>query len=134
MLCDYDKSEKAQMERDARNKQELEMATIKNAAIAEGLAQGHAEGKAEGLVQGHAEGKAEGLAQGHAEGKAEGLAQGHAEGKAEGLAQGHAEGHAEGLAQGHAELIKSMHESGMSAEAIAKVCKLELNYVLEILK
>ncbi|RIA78265.1 hypothetical protein EI71_00213 [Anaeroplasma bactoclasticum] len=25
MLCDYDKSEKAQMERDARNKQELEM-------------------------------------------------------------------------------------------------------------
>ena len=36
MLCDYDKSEKAQLERDARNKSELEKYTLINTAKAEG--------------------------------------------------------------------------------------------------
>ena len=40
MLCDYDKSERAQMLRDAQIKQELEEATIKNLAKAEGIAEG----------------------------------------------------------------------------------------------
>ena len=55
MLCDYDKSEKAQLERDARNKSELEKYTLINTAKKEG----HEEGKAEGIAQGKAEGKAE---------------------------------------------------------------------------
>ena len=51
MLCDYDKSEKAQMERDARNKQELEQYTLLNAA--------KKEGKAEGIEEGIEKGKKE---------------------------------------------------------------------------
>ena len=45
MLCDYDKSKAAQMERDARNKQELEYYTRINAATKEGLEKGLAEGR-----------------------------------------------------------------------------------------
>ena len=52
MLCDYDKSERAQMLRDAQIKQELEEATIKNLAKAEGIAEGLVQGKAEGIVEG----------------------------------------------------------------------------------
>ena len=57
MLCDYDKSERAQMERDARNKQELEYYTRINAATKEGLEKGLAEGREKGLAQGREEGK-----------------------------------------------------------------------------
>ena len=59
MLCDYDKSERAQMLRDAQIKQELEEATIKNLAKAEGIAEGVAKGKAEGIAQGKVEGALE---------------------------------------------------------------------------
>ena len=47
--------ERYELERDARNKQELEQYTLLNAAKKEG----HEEGKAEGIAQGKAEGKAE---------------------------------------------------------------------------
>ena len=74
--------ERYELERDARNKAELEYYTLLNAAKKEGYE--------------------------------EGLAQGKAEGKAE--------------------IIKSMHDSGMSIEDIAKVCKLDIDYVKEVLK
>ena len=44
MLSEYDKSERAQMLRDARAKDELERATIKIAARKEGLEEGEAIG------------------------------------------------------------------------------------------
>ena len=44
------------------------------------------------------------------------------------------EGFEEGKAEGKAEIIKSMHDSGMSIEDIAKVCKLDIDYVKEVLK
>ena len=40
----------------------------------------------------------------------------------------------EGYEEGKAEIIKSMHDSGMSIEDIAKVCKLDIDYVKEVLK
>ena len=60
MLCDYDKSKAAQMERDARNKQELEYYTRINAATKEGLEKGLAEGLEKGMAQGLEKGMAEG--------------------------------------------------------------------------
>ena len=79
------------------------------------------QGRAEGLVQGHAEGKAEGLEQG----RAEGLEQGRAEGKAEGLEQGRAEG--EHLAQ--LRMVRRMKEAGLSAEQIAEMTGLAMDEV-----
>ena len=79
------------------------------------------QGRAEGLVQGHAEGKAEGLEQG----RAEGLEQGRAEGKAEGLEQGRAEG--EHLAQ--LRMVRRMKETGLSAEQIAEMTGLTMDEV-----
>ena len=90
MLCDYDKSERAQMERDARNKQELEYYTRINAATKEG--------------------------------------------REKGLAQGIAQGREEGSKQTQKEMISLMHESGMSKEDIARVLKMDLSKVEEILK
>ena len=74
--------ERYELERDARNKAELEYYTLLNAAKKEGYE--------------------------------EGLAQGKAEGKAE--------------------IIKSMHDSGMSIEDIAKFLSLDIDYVKEVLK
>ena len=79
------------------------------------------QGRAEGLVQGHAEGKAEGLEQG----RAEGLEQGRAEGKAEGLEQGRAEG--EHLAQ--LRMVRRMKETGLSVEQIAEMTGLAMDEV-----
>lgn len=70
--------ERYELERDARNKAELEYYTLLNAAKKEGLAQGKAEGKAE--------------------------------------------------------IIKSMHDSGMSIEDIAKFLSLDIDYIKEVLK
>ena len=67
MLCDYDKSEKAQMERDARNKQELEQYTLLNAAKKEG----HEEGKAEGIEEGIVIGEEKGIEKGKKENQLE---------------------------------------------------------------
>lgn len=50
-------------------------------AVEEGLAKGHAEGRAEGL----AEGRAKGLAEGRAEGRTEGLSEGEAKGRRKSL-------------------------------------------------
>ena len=102
MLYDYDKSERAQMERDARNKQELEYYTRLNADLKEAKEAARAEGLAEGKAKGLAEGKAKGLA----------------EGKAEGIAS----------------MVKNMYDSGMKKEDIAKICKLDLVFVNEVLK
>ena len=110
MLCDYDKSERAQMERDARNKQELEYYTRINAATKEGLEKG----LAEGLEKGLAEGREKGLAQG----------------REEGIAQGREEG----SKQTQKEMISLMHESGMSKEDIARILKMDLSKVEDILK
>ena len=118
MLYDYDKSERAQMERDARNKQELEYYTRLNADLKEAKEAARAEGLAEGKAKGLAEGKAKGLA----------------EGKAEGLAEGKAKGLAEGKAEGIASMVKNMYDSGMKKEDIAKICKLDLVFVNEVLK
>ena len=106
MLCDYDKSERAQMERDARNKQELEYYTRINAAAKEGLEKGLAEGREKGLAQG----------------REEGIAQGREEGKKVG----------ERLAK--EEMIKTMYSNGFNAESIAKALSLDLEYILSILK
>ena len=57
MLSEYDKSERAQMLRDARAKDELERATIKIAARKEGLEEGRQVGLEEGREQGLEEGK-----------------------------------------------------------------------------
>ncbi|RIA78399.1 hypothetical protein EI71_00351 [Anaeroplasma bactoclasticum] len=40
----------------------------------------------------------------------------------------------EGHEEGKAEIIKSMHDFGMSIEEIAKVCKLDIDYIKEVLK
>jgi predicted transposase/invertase (TIGR01784 family) len=40
----------------------------------------------------------------------------------------------EGHEEGKAEIIKSMHDLGMSIEEIAKVCKLDIDYIREVLK
>ncbi len=106
MLCDYDKSERAQMERDQRNKQELEYYTRINAATKEGLEKG----MAQGLEKGLAEGREKGLAQGREEGKKVG----------------------ERLAK--EEMIKTMYSNGFNAESIAKALSLDLEYILSILK
>ena len=118
MLCDYDKSERAQMERDARNKQELEYYTRINAATKEGLEKGLAEGLEKGLAEGLEKGKEEGIAQG----REEGIAQGREEGKKVG----------ERLAK--EEMIKTMYSNGFNAESIAKALSLDLEYILSILK
>ena len=52
MLSEYDKSERAQMLRDARAKDELERATIKIAARKEGLEEGRQEGLEKGKQEG----------------------------------------------------------------------------------
>ena len=44
------------------------------------------------------------------------------------------EGFEEGKAEGKAEIIKSMHDSGMSIEDIAKFLSLDIDYVKEVLK
>ena len=77
MLCDYDKSERAQMERDARNKQELEYYTRLNADLKEAKETARAEGIAS--------------------------------------------------------MVKNMYDSGMKKEDIAKICKLDLVFVNEVL-
>ena len=59
MLSEYDKSERAQMLRDARAKDELERATIKIAARKEGLKEGREEGLKQGLKEGLKEGRNE---------------------------------------------------------------------------
>ena len=65
MLCDYDKSKRAQMERDTRNKQELEYYTKLNASIKEakeeGIAIGEEKGRKEGEEKGIAIAKAEAI-------------------------------------------------------------------------
>ena len=83
---------KDKFEFDARE----ELWEMKQAARAEGLAEGLAEGKVKGL----AEGKVNGLAEGKLEGLAEGKIEGHAIGKAEGFSEGKIEGHAIGKAEG----------------------------------
>ena len=118
MLCDYDKSKAAQMERDARNKQELEYYTRINAATKEGLEKGLAEGLEKGMAQGLEKGMAEGLEKG----MAEGLEKGKEEGKKVG----------ERLAK--EEMIKTMYSNGFNAESIAKALSLDLEYILSILK
>ena len=59
MLCDYDKSEKAQLERDARNKSELEKYTLINTAKAEGIEEGIEKGIVIGEEKGIEKGKKE---------------------------------------------------------------------------
>ena len=110
MLCDYDKSKAAQMERDARNKQELEYYTRINAATKEGREKGMAEGLEKGMAQGLEKGLAEGLEKGKEEGRKVG----------------------EKAAE--AKMIKTMFESGMSKEDISRVLKMDLSYIEEILK
>ena len=82
--------ERAQMERDARNKQELEYYTRLNADLKEAKEAARAEGLAEGK--------------------------------------------AKGLAEGIASMVKNMYDSGMKKEDIAKICKLDLVFVNEVLK
>lgn len=56
-----------------------------------------------------------------------------AKGKAQGKAEGKAEGEALGEARGKAEIIRLMHDGGMSAEQIAPIVKLSLAEVRKIL-
>ena len=63
--------ERYELERDARNKQELEQYTLLNAAKKEGHEEGRAEGKAEGLAQGKAEGIEKGIEKGKKENQLE---------------------------------------------------------------
>ena len=51
----------------------------------------------------------------------------------EGRAEGRAEGIVEGVAQGKAEMIRSMHDSGMSLEQIADIAKCSVDEVKKIL-
>ena len=106
MLCDYDKSEKAQMERDARNKQELEQYTLLNAAKKEG----------------------------HEEGRAEGMIIGEEKGIEKGIVIGEEKGIEKGKKENQLETIKTMFEKGASIENIAYLLDLDLEYVKEVLK
>jgi len=86
-------------------------------ADVDGVAEGAAEGAAEGVVEGAAEGAAEGVIEGAAEGAAEGVIEGAAEGVAEGAAEAAAEGVAEGAAEGAAEAADGAAEAADGAEA-----------------
>ena len=68
--------------------------------LADGPADGEAEGVDDGLEDGEAEGEDEGSAEGEAEGEAEGDEEGSAEGEAEGAEEGLADGEAEGVEEG----------------------------------
>ena len=114
MLSEYDRSERAQMLRDARAKDELEKATIKLVARKEGLA----EGKAEGL----AEGRKEGLQEGKALGKEEGIEEGKALGKEEGIE----EGKTLGIEETKKNIAKSMYLKGMNKDTIASIIDVDI--------
>ena len=68
-----------------------------------------------------AEGKAQGMAQGLAEGKAQGMAQGLAEGKAQGMAQG--------MAQEKLQIAKNMLAMGLDTETISKATGLSVDEI-----
>jgi predicted transposase/invertase (TIGR01784 family) len=102
---------------------------IKN-LIAEGRAEGLAEGEAKGKMEGLAEGKAEGLAEGEAKGKMEGLAEGKAEGKAEGLAEGEAKGKVEAMRN----MVIKLHQQGANRDLIINVTGLSLKEIERIIK
>jgi len=58
----------------------------------------------------------------------------YVQGKVEGKAEGRAEGIDEGIAKGRAEMILSMYHSGLSLEEIARISKISLNEVDQMIR
>jgi predicted transposase/invertase (TIGR01784 family) len=77
---------------------------------------------------------AEQIADAREEAIAEGKAEGRAEGRAIGRAIGLAEGRAEGKAEGSAEIIRQLHDKGMSAEQISQILDMDINDLKKILE
>jgi len=80
------------------------------------------------------EGEQMGLAKGRAEGRAEGEAKGRAEGEAKGRAEGEAKGRAEGEMKAKTEMVRNLHQLGISIEQIASAAKLSCYEVEKILE
>ena len=80
-----------------------------------------AEGRAEGLAEGRAEGHAEGLVKG----RAEGLVEGMEKGREQGLAEGIAKSMEKGVVASKIEIAKNMKAAGLDAQTIMQFTGLD---------
>lgn len=94
---------------------------MREAAEAEGRAEGLAKGRAEGRAEGIAEGRKEGIAEGRKEGIAKGLEEGRREGKREGRAEGERIGEARGEQAKQNYIISNMFAKGLDIKLIAEL-------------